>query len=169
MKQGWPCVDKFWSWVMRDSFYYSLHICIHLKFSMKWGNKEKPCMTFVEKITKDLKEELKIYFSWMERLHMISVQFSCSVVSDSLRPHGLQDTRPSCPSPTPGVYSNSCPLSWWCHQTISSSVIPFSSHLQFSQHQGLFKWVSSSHQVAKVLQFQFQHQSFQWICRTDFL
>ena len=50
------------------------------------------------------------------------VQFSRSVVSDSLRPHGLQHIRPPCPSPTPGVYSNSCPLSWWCHPTISSSV-----------------------------------------------
>ena len=59
-----------------------------------------------------------------------SVQFSCSVVSDSLRPHGLQHTRLLCPSPTPGVDSNSCPLSRWCHPTISSSVIPFSSHLQ---------------------------------------
>ena len=57
-----------------------------------------------------------------------SVQFSSSVVSDSLRPHGLQHTRPPCPPPTPGVYSNSCPLSQWCHPTISSSVI--SSHLQ---------------------------------------
>ena len=52
--------------------------------------------------------------------------FSRLVVSDSLRPHGLQHTRPPCPSPTPGVYSNSCPLSWWCHPTISSSVVPFS-------------------------------------------
>ena len=59
-----------------------------------------------------------------------SVQFSRSVVSDSLWPHGLQHTRPPCPSPTPRVYSNSCPLSWWFHPTISSSVIPFSSHLQ---------------------------------------
>ena len=49
-----------------------------------------------------------------------SVQFSCSVVSDSLRPHGLQHTRPPCPSPTPGVYLNSCPLSLWCHPTTSS-------------------------------------------------
>ena len=79
-----------------------------------------------------------------------SVQFSCSVVSDSLRPHGLQHARPPCPSPTPRVHSNWCPLSQWCHPTISSSVIPFSSHLQSFQHQGLFKWVSSSHQVAKV-------------------
>ena len=59
-----------------------------------------------------------------------SVQSSHSVVSDSLRPCGLQHTRPPCPSPTPGDYSNSCPLSWWCHPTISSSVVPFSSHLQ---------------------------------------
>ena len=58
------------------------------------------------------------------------VQFSCSVVSDSVRPHGLQHARTPCPSPTPEVYSNSCPLSWWCHQTITSSVVPFSSCLQ---------------------------------------
>ena len=56
-----------------------------------------------------------------------SVQFSCSVVSDSLQPHGLQHTRPPCPSPTPGVYLNSCPSSQWYHPTISSSVVPFSS------------------------------------------
>ena len=59
-----------------------------------------------------------------------SVQFSRSVVSDSLRPHGLQHARPPCPSPTPRVYSNSGLLSLWCHPTISSSVIPFCSHLQ---------------------------------------
>ena len=59
-----------------------------------------------------------------------SVQFSCSVVFNSLRPHGLQHARLPCPSPSPGVYSNSCPLSWWCHPNISSSVIPFSSCLQ---------------------------------------
>ena len=58
------------------------------------------------------------------------VQFSCSVVSDSLWPHGLQHTRPPCPSPIPGIYSNSCPLSGWCHPTIPSSVIPFSSYPQ---------------------------------------
>ena len=55
------------------------------------------------------------------------VQFSCSVMSNSLWPHGLQHARPPCPSPTPGVYSNSCPLSRWCHPTTSSSVVPFSS------------------------------------------
>ena len=59
-----------------------------------------------------------------------SVQSSHSVVSNSLWPHGLQHARPPCPSPTPRVYSNSCPLSWWCHPTISSSVVPFFSRLQ---------------------------------------
>ena len=68
-----------------------------------------------------------------------AVQFSCSVVSDSLWPHGLQHTRPPCPSPTPGVYSNSCPLSGWCHPAISSSVIPFSSHLQSFPASGSFE------------------------------
>ena len=61
-----------------------------------------------------------------------SDQFSCSVLSSSLWPHGLQYIRPACPSPTPGVYSNSCPLGRWCHPTISSSAIPLSSCLQSS-------------------------------------
>ena len=60
----------------------------------------------------------------------VSVQFNCSVVSESLRPNGMQPARLLSPSPTPGVYSNSCPLSQWCHPTISSSVVPFSSCLQ---------------------------------------
>ena len=59
-----------------------------------------------------------------------SVQFSCSVVSDYLLPHEPEHTRPPCPSPTPRVHTNSCPLSWWCHSTISSFVVPFSSCLQ---------------------------------------
>ena len=68
-----------------------------------------------------------------------SVQFSLSVVSDSLRPHGLQHARPPCPSPTPGVYSNSCPLSRWFHPTISLSVVPFSSRLQSFPASGSFQ------------------------------
>jgi len=83
-------------------------------------------------------------------------QFSHSVVSDSLRPHGLQHATLSCPSPTPGACSNSCPLSWWCCPTISLSVPPFSSCLQsFPANQGLFQWVSSLHQEAKVLESSF--------------
>ena len=68
-----------------------------------------------------------------------SVQFSCSNLSDSLWPHGLQYARPPCPSPTPRVYSNSCLLSQWCHPTISSSTVPFSSHLQYSPASGSFQ------------------------------
>ena len=75
----------------------------------------------------------------VECIQFRSVQFSRSVVSDSLQPHGLQHARSPCPSPTPGVYSNSCPLSWWCHLTISSSVIPFSSHLQSLPASGSFQ------------------------------
>ena len=67
-----------------------------------------------------------------------SVQFSHSVVSDSLWPHGLQHTRLPCPSPTPGAYSNSCPLSRWCHPTLSSSVVSFSSCLQSFPASGSF-------------------------------
>ena len=55
---------------------------------------------------------------------------SISQLCPTLQPHGLQHARPPCPSPTPGVYSNSCPLSWWCHPTVSASVVPFSSCLQ---------------------------------------
>ena len=67
-----------------------------------------------------------------------SVQFSCSVMSDSLQPLGLQHTRLLCASPSPGAYSNSCPSSQWCHPTISSSVILFSSCLQSSPASGSF-------------------------------
>ena len=68
-----------------------------------------------------------------------SVQFSHSVMSNSLRPHGWQYTRLPCPSPTPGACSNSRPLSWWRHPTISSSVVPFSSHLQSFPASGSFQ------------------------------
>ena len=100
-----------------------------------------------------------------EKTESDSVQF----VSDFLRLHGLQHARSPCPSPTPGVYSDSCPMSQWCHPTISSSVIPFSSRLNLSQHRSLSQRVGSLHQVAKILDLQLQHQSFQWIFRVDFL
>ena len=71
--------------------------------------------------------------------HLVSLQFSCSVMSGSLQPHGLQHARLPCPSQTPRVYSNACPSTWWCHPTISSSVIPFSSHLQSFPASGSFQ------------------------------
>ena len=84
-----------------------------------------------------------------------SVQFSHSVMSDSLQPRELQHARPPCPSPTPGVHSNSYLSSRWCHPAISSSVIPFSSCPQSLPASGSFQWVNSSHEVAKILEFQF--------------
>ena len=87
-----------------------------------------------------------------------SVQFMYSIMSDSLWPHGLQHTRPLCPSPTPRVCSNSCPLSWWCHQPSHPLLSPSPPAFNLSQHQGLFQWVSSLYQVAKVLEFQLQHR-----------
>ena len=72
------------------------------------------------------------------------------------------DGKPPCPSPTPGIYPNSWPLSRWCHPGVKSLLSPFPPAFNLSKHQGLFKWVSSSHQMAKVLEFQLHHQSFQW-------
>ena len=88
-----------------------------------------------------------------------SVQFSCSVVSDSLQPHELQRARPPCPSATPRVHPNSCPLSQWCHPTISSSVVPFSSCPQYfpvsgsSQMSQLFASCGQSTGVSALASF----------------
>ena len=102
--------------------------------------------------------------------YSLSVQFSRSVVSDSLRPHGLQHTRPPCASPTSGVYPNSCPLSWWYHPTIFILWHPllllpsiFPSIRVFSNESTLrIRW-------PKYWSFSFKHQSFQWTLRTDLL
>ena len=131
----------------KDVCVYTPHIHILRWWSWIFFNLGKPmCKTCVNKC---LKQNL---FS--------SVAQSCPY----LRPHGLQHSRPPCPSPTPRAYSNSCPSLWWCHPTISSSVIPFSSCLQ--SFPGSF---AMSQFIAKVLELQLQHQSFQWIFRTDFL
>ena len=89
--------------------------------------------------TKIPNEDFKYLYAALNNINLSSVQFSCSVVSNSLRPHGPQHTRPPCPSPTPGVYPNSCPSSWWCHPTISSSVVPFSSCPQSFPASGSFQ------------------------------
>ena len=117
----------------------------------------------------------EIIIQWMKKPTKLGYQtdlllfFSCSAVSNSLWAHRLKHARLPCPSLSPRACSNSCPLSWWCHPTISSFVVSSPSAFNLSQHQGLFKWVSSLHQVAKELEFQLQHQSFQWIFRIDFL
>ena len=86
-----------------------------------------------------LAKGLSILFIFLKNQLFRSVQFSCSVISNSLQPHEPQHTRLPCPSPTPGVYPNSCPLSQWCHPTISSSVVPFSSHPQSFPASGSFQ------------------------------
>ena len=97
-----------------------------------------------------------------------SVQFSRSILSESLRPHEPQHARPHCPSPTPRVHPNPCPwvMPIQLSHPLSSPSPPAPNP---SQHQGLFQWVNSSHEVAKVLEFQLRHQSFQWTPRTDLL
>ena len=81
--------------------------------------------------------------------------FRLSVLSNSLQPYGLQHTSVPCPTPSPTACINSCPLCWLCHPNILSSVISFSSCLWSFPASGSFQWVSSLHQVAKVLEFQF--------------
>ena len=112
----------------------------------------------VSTILKTLFKELS---GEQNRHHLLrfSVQFSRSVMSDSLRPHELQHTRPPCPSPIPGVHSNSCPLSWWWHPAISSSVVPFSSCPQSLPASGsflmsqLFAWGGQSIGVSALASF----------------
>ena len=146
----------------------------------KSGKSERPCLVADLRGTafsfSILRIMLAVAFSYMTFIMLksvVSVQFSCSVVSDSLRPYGLQHARLPCPSPTPGVCSISLQTHVrWVHNAIQAShpLLPSSpSALNLSQNQSLFQWISSSHQEAKVLELQLQHQSIQWIFRTDFL
>ena len=141
-------------------------ICFNLHFILldqpsSWNNN-----VFIS--TWDHKDSTYIYSKSMD-LVLVSVQFSHSVVSDSLWPHEPQHARPPCPSPAPGVNQTHV---HWVGDTIQPSH-PLSSPcppaLNLSQNQDLSKWVSSLHQVAKVLEFQLQHQCFQWTPRTDLL
>ena len=83
--------------------------------------------------------EVSPFFAFWSFTRCYSVQFSRSIMSSSLQPHELQHVRPPCPSPTPGVHPNPCPLSQWCHPTISSFVIPFSSCPKSFQHQSALR------------------------------
>ena len=87
------------------------------------------CLTLCDSVDYIACQTLLLW-TYITITYISSVQFSSSVVADSLQPHELQHARPPCPSPTPGVHSNLCPLSRWCHPAISSSVIPFSSWSQ---------------------------------------
>ena len=153
--------------VFLSHYHISLSLSVHAQGISRWDNEKWFFINFSSEETLRMKfMSLKGLF-YPEVLQFSSVQFSRSVMSDSLRPYELQHARPPCPSPTPGVYSNSCLSSQWYHPVISSSVIPSPPAPNPSQHQGLFQWVNSSHEVAKVLEL--QHQSFQWTPRIDLL
>ena len=98
-----------------------------------------------------------------------SVQFSHSVVSDSLWPHELQHARPLCPSPAPGVHPNPCPLSQWCHPTISSSVVPFSFCPQFFPASGSFQVSQHFASGGQRIGVSASTLVLQWTSRTDLL
>ena len=98
-----------------------------------------------------------------------SVQFSRSVVFDSLRPHESQHARPPCPSPNPRVHPNSCPSSRWCHPAISSSVVPFSSCPQSFPASGSFPMIQLFAWGGQTIGVSASNQSFQWTPRTDLL
>ena len=100
--------------------------------------------------------KMKTFVKTEAYLQLSSVQLLSHVC---LRPHGLQLTRPPCPAPTPGGYSNSCPWSQWCHPAISSSVVPFSSHLQSFQASGFFPMNQFFTSGGQRLELQLQHQS----------
>ena len=140
----------------------------HHFMANRWGNNRNSDRLYFggSKMTADgdCSHEIKICLLFGRKVMTNLVQFSCSVMSDSLWLHRLEHARLPCPSPTLRACSNSFP-SQWCHPTISSSVIPFSSCLQSFPVSGSFPMS----QVAKGSEFQLQHQSFQWIFRTDLL
>jgi len=131
------------------------------------GRGESPALTSLPLTLRALGSALSAPLLW--RRHFSSVQFSHSVVSDSLWSHGLQHTRPPCPSPTLRVYSNSCPLSQWCHPAISSSIIPISSCPQSFPASGSFPMSQFLTSGGQSIGASVQHQSFQWLFGTNFL
>ena len=115
---GWMASSTHWTWVWASSG------------SWWWTGKPGVLWSMGSQ---------RVRHDWATKHSIRSVQSSRSVVSDSLRPRGLQHARPPCPSPTPRAYSNSCLSCWWCHPTISSSVIPFSSCTQSFPATGSFQ------------------------------
>ena len=130
-----------------------------------------PCGLLYHGFTKKPRQlyTFTIFLNLFNQCKFSSVQFSHSAMSVFLWPHGLQHARLPCPSPTSRTCSNSCPKVGDAIQPSHPLSSPSPPAFNLSQHQGLFQWVSSSYQVVKVLKLQLQHQSFQWIFRTDFL
>ena len=143
------------------SYVFSLSIAITL-----WDKCCRPCL--IDEESKAKREEVTCPGS---QLVSGSFQFSSVAQSCPTLCNPMDYSTPGLPDhqPTPGNYPNSCPSSQWCHPTISSSVIPFTSCLQSFPASGSFQMSKFFASVAQVLEFQLQHQSFQWIFRTDFL
>ena len=161
-----PNIFFFYSWFKSDT---DLDVYLNLKYKDKYCWKRERCKGWVHCAiysgpkASGLSKAFSFFLQWNKIvtavLSISSVQFSRSVVSDSLRPHESQHTRPPCPSPTPGVHSDSRPLSQWCHPAISSSVVPFSSCPQslpasesFPMSQ-LFAWGGQSTGVSALASF----------------
>ena len=144
--------------------YYLRYIYLHWKNFQSFFNssfKEVKLGISNEKISNKWNKYISLFKKRDKTINYYEIHecklFSCSVTSNSLERHGLQHTRLPCTSLSPRVCSNSCPLSQWGHLIISSFSPPLPHALSLSQHQALFQWISSSHQVAKVLEFQLQH------------
>ena len=120
-------------------------------FNFYWSIADLQCVSFCSTA------------KWINYPHTCCCSVTKPMWSYGPKHHGLP-----CPSVSPGVCPNSCPLNQWCHPIISSAITPFSCPQSFPA-SGSFQWVDSLHQVAEVLQLQLQHQSFHWIFRTDFL
>ena len=158
------CIKHIFFWSIMDilkksTWWFSCELNHTLFKNTRLFSAEKEQIRTFRSITKT-KKPWKWKLIWLiSKFQFSSVQFSRSVVSDSLRPHESQHARPPCPSPTPGVHSESHPLSQWCHPAISSSVLPFSSGPQslpasesFSMSQ-LFTWVGQSTGVSASASF----------------
>ena len=161
-----------WSWRSRPFFILAQDSSLNLKPSNHIHHLSVRRPFFPLIISTSSKQDLSCLespnLSSIKMLILVSVQFS-SVASDSLQSHELQHARPPCPSPTTRVYSNSHPLSPWCHPTISSSVVPFSSSLQSFPASGSFQMNQLFSSGGQTIGVSASNQSFQGIFRTDLL
>ena len=143
-------------------------VCENLSQTSGSKKKKNHFLCLIQDFKPSVSEKNSFMHLWFHPGLLSSVQFSCSVMSNSLRPLGLQHTRLPCASPSPGVYSNSCPSSPWCHPIISSSAVPFSSRLQYFPASGSFQMSQHFTSGGQMLKFQLQHQFFQCLFTTDF-
>ena len=182
--QGWevskksrvliPCRALWGSWAQGLHVSHSFHYRKQPLFSLRellWvsvGRFKQLLITEGRGFEIMKKQSILFLYQQIHRQHSVQVSSVTQVVSDSLWPHGPQHTRPPCSSSAPGVYPSSCPLSQWCHPTISSSVVPFSCPQSFPA-----SWSFLRSQLftsgGQVLEVKLQQQSFQWTLRIDLL